>query len=367
MVDLRNKPLLDTTADAELFVEPAGLGRIDAALRSGLNVAILGERGVGKTTLARQLTRLLREQGKPVVFVSAEPASDAADAVASIREQLATADGIPEALQQAVSSPAESERLADLARSLAVSASQPTVVVVDGIDADSGHELFGRLRDVLWQAPVTWVVTGPDRGLLAPPADSFFEQVTELSPLTVGQVDELLKRRLGADARKLPVHDIAEASEGNPRRALELARDVVIDRQDLASVLEQRALRESRVSELGRAPSMLLAEIEQLARPVWASDEELLARMGWTRNRAVQVLGQLEHEGFLRSYSDRGPRGGSVKMYSIPSRGSVSGSASGPRSRSVSGSASGPRSKSVSGAGQQRGRGTTPEAGPEWE
>jgi hypothetical protein len=236
-----------------------------------------------------------------------------------------------------------------------VTAPQPTVVVLDGIDADSGHELFGRLRDVLWQAPVSWVVTARDRGLLAPPADSFFEQVIELSPLAVDEVDELLKRRLGDDARKLPVHEIALASEGNPRHALELAREVVIDRQDLASVLEQRAVRESRVSELGRAPSMLLAEIEQLGRPVWASDEELLGRMGWTRNRAVQVLGQLEHEGLLRSYSDRGPRGGNVKMYSIPRRGSVSGLASGPRS------------ESVSGAGQQRGRGTTPEAGPVWE
>jgi hypothetical protein len=68
---------------------------------------------------------------------------------------------------------------------------------------------------------------------------------------------------------------------------------------------------------------MLLAEIEQLARPVWASDEELLRRMGWTRNRAVQVLGQLEDEGFLRSYNDRGPSGGNVKMYSITEAGPV--------------------------------------------
>ena len=42
--------------------------------------------------------------------------------------------------------------------------------------------------------------------------------------------------------------------------------------------------------------------------------------MGWTRNRAVQVLGQLEDEGFLRSYNDHGPRGGNVKMYSITPR-----------------------------------------------
>jgi hypothetical protein len=111
--------------------------------------------------------------------------------------------------------------------------------------------------------------------------------------------------------------EIASASDGIPRRALELAREVVIDRQDVARVLEQRALREARASELGRAPSMLLTEIEQLGRPVWSSDPELLARMGWTRNRAVQVLGQLEQAGLLESYTDRGPKGGQVKMFTI--------------------------------------------------
>jgi energy-coupling factor transporter ATP-binding protein EcfA2 len=319
MVDLRNKPLLDTTADAALFVEPPALGRIDAALRQGLNVAILGERGAGKTSLLRQLTRRLREQGKPVAFVNAEPAVDIADALRTVREQLAGADSIPEALQQAAAAPPESDRPADLARSLAVTASEPTVIVVDGIDADTGHELFGRLRDVLWQAPVTWVVAArsSERGLLTPPADAFFEQVSELPPMEVAQLDELLERRLGDDAVKLPVLEIAQASEGNPRRALELAREVVIDRQDLAHVLEERARREARASELGRAPSMLLTEIEQLGRPVWSSDQDLLQRMGWTRARAVQVLGQLEDEGLLRSYTDRGPRGGTVKMFTV--------------------------------------------------
>ena len=97
MVDLRNKPLLDTTADAELFVEPAVLGRIEAALRSGLNVTILGGARDRQHTLARQLTRRLRDQAKPVVFVSAEPARDAADAFGAVRAELAAArDGIPE-------------------------------------------------------------------------------------------------------------------------------------------------------------------------------------------------------------------------------------------------------------------------------
>jgi hypothetical protein len=296
MIDLRNKPLLDTTVDAALFVPPSTLGRIETALGQGLNVAVLGDRGVGKTSMLRQLTRHLRECGKPVAFVSAEPAEGAAGTLIAIREQLADAAGVPQALQAAAVAPVPSDRPSDLARSLAVDAAKPgTVVVVDGIDAETGHELFGRLRDVLWQAPVSWVVAARsnDRGMLAPPADAFFEQVTELAPLEVDQIDELLARRLGVDAAKIPVNEIAQASNGNPRRALELAREIVIGRHDLASVLEQQARREHEASRLGRAPSMLLAEIEQLGRPVWSSDDELLARMGWTRNRAVQVLGQL--------------------------------------------------------------------------
>jgi energy-coupling factor transporter ATP-binding protein EcfA2 len=317
MVDLRNKPLLDTSADAGLFVEPAEFGRIAAAVRQGLNVAVLGGPGVGKTTLLRQLTRQLREEGKPAVFVNAEPAHTTAEALMEVREQLAESPVVPDELKDAALESVASERPADLARSLAVDTSQPVVVIVDGLDETTGHELFGRLRDVLWEAPMTWIVASRDRGLLTPPADVFFEQATELGPRSVGEISELLTRRVGGDSRKLPLSEIASASDGIPRRALELAREVVIDRQDVARVLEQRALREARASELGRAPSMLLTEIEQLGRPVWSSDPELLARMGWTRNRAVQVLGQLEQAGLLESYTDRGPKGGQVKMFTI--------------------------------------------------
>ena len=55
---------------------------------------------------------------------------------------------------------------------------------------------------------------------------------------------------------------------------------------------------------------MMLAEIEHLGRLVWASDEELRGRMGWTRNRAVQLLGQLEDEGFPAATTTAGPAAG---------------------------------------------------------
>jgi len=180
-------------------------------------------------------------------------------------------------------------------------------------------ELFGRLRDILWQAPIGWLIAArsEDRGLLAAPADAFFEVIVDLEPLPPEQIGELLRRRLGDDAGRVPVPELAGASRGNPRRALELTREVVIDRRELASVLTEQARRETRASELGRASSMLLSEIEALGRAVSASDKELLRRMGWTRNRAVQVLRQLEDAGLLHSYTDRGPRGGTAKMYSI--------------------------------------------------
>jgi energy-coupling factor transporter ATP-binding protein EcfA2 len=318
-VNLRNKPLLDTAADASLFVEPPELLRIDAALSQGLNVAVLGGPGSGKTTLLRQLTHRLREQGRPVVFVSAQHADDAAEALRVVREELAHNGAVPKPLAGAARQSVDSGRPEDLVRTLEIPADEPTVVVLDDISAQAGHELFGRLRDILWQAPIGWLIAArsEDRGLLAAPADAFFEVIVDLEPLPSERIGELLRRRLGDDAGGVPLPALADASRGNPRRALELARAVVIDGHELTSVLTEQARHEARASELGRASSMLLSEIQALGRAVSASDEELLRRMGWTRNRAVQVLGQLEHAGLLHSYAGRGPRGGTAKMYSI--------------------------------------------------
>lgn len=318
-VNLRNKPLLDTAADASLFVDPPELARIDVALGQGLNVAVLGPPGSGKTTLLRQLTLRLREHKKPVVFASAQHADDAAQVLQVVRDELAHAEAVPQALRDAAGESADPGRPEDLARTLSTTAVESTVVMLDDVSAQAGHELFGRLRDVLWQAPLSWLIaarTG-DRGLLAPPADAFFEVIVELQPLPAEQISDLLARRLGADAGRAPVPALADVSRGNPRHALELARQVVIERHELAGVLTEQARREARASELGRAPLMLLSEIEAMGRAVSASDEELLRRMRWTRNRAVQVLGQLEDAGLLHSYRSRGPRGGTAKMYDV--------------------------------------------------
>jgi hypothetical protein len=105
-------------------------------------------------------------------------------------------------------------------------------VVLDDIGAQAGHELFGRLRDILWQAPIGSLIAArsKDRGLLAAPAGAFFEVIVDLEPLPSEQIGELLRRRLGEDASHVPRPTLADASRGNSRRLLELAREVVVDR-----------------------------------------------------------------------------------------------------------------------------------------
>ena len=231
----------------------------------------------------------------------------------------ANTEGVPKPLREAAAQSADLGRPGDLAGTLAISADEPTVVVLDDISAQAGHELFGRLRDVLWQAPITWLIAArsEDRGLLAAPADAFFEVVVYLGPLPTMLIREPPASRLGDDAGRVPVDALAGASRGNPRRALELAREVVIDRHALANVLTEQAKREARASELGRAASMLLSEIEALGRAVSASDEELLQRMGWTRTVRCRSSGSWRMPASCEAHPDRGPRGGTAKMYSI--------------------------------------------------
>ena len=61
----------------------------------------------------------------------------------------------------------------------------------------------------------------------------------------------------------------------------------------------------------------MYAELESLGRPVAASDEELLDRLGVTRERASQVLKRLENEGLLESFTEPAERGRPRKLFRI--------------------------------------------------
>ncbi|HSR22512.1 MAG TPA: hypothetical protein VLW53_03100, partial [Candidatus Eisenbacteria bacterium] len=87
---------------------------------------------------------------------------------------------------------------------------------------------------------------------------------------------------------------------GNPRRALDLARRLLTDPQAAEALRHDVLHRRETVERLGAAAAMLLTELET-SGPASASDPGLLARLGWTRARATQVLSRLEEAGLVEA------------------------------------------------------------------
>jgi hypothetical protein len=304
-----------TPLDAPLYVQRAhDLAQIETGLSHGFNVILLGERGAGKTTLLNVLSAQAEATRRKLALVAGGTVSSATDALDRIGRELdpmgnhaasapATSPTAPDPLTAAY------ERLAHIVSHLEWN--RP-VVLLDHLAAPLGWELFGRLRDELWTLELQWVVTAnvdDQARMLAPPADAFFEHTVYLTPLSQGEIVELLDRRdpdgeLGEEVRRA----IAERCEGNPSRALALARRAVLAENPLTAVsrgtvVEQVAL------ELGR-PAARLAD--ELARngPAGPSDEDLLRRLGWSRPRAYQVFEQLNEAGHLEISAEHTGRPG---------------------------------------------------------
>jgi energy-coupling factor transporter ATP-binding protein EcfA2 len=318
MERLAGRPLLDTRADTELFVDRDVMSTLLRSAQRGLNVLLLGERGSGKTTLLRRLAYRLREGDGRIepVFVDGSLARDERTFLDLVRYRLGlqpTAIATPSGLQDPI-------QILNLVRGLAEGAGEAgKVILVDHLPSASvAHSLFGRLRDELWQLPFTWIVAADESergGYLVPPADAFFDVVLELPPLTQEEQREFLEKRMGADNPEA-VDALVSLNEGNPRRLLGLGREVVERKVDPGRLLHALSDRDDRVSSLGRSATMLVGEMESLG-PVSASDDRLLDHLGWTRERAVQVLRRLEDAGIVASSHVKGPSGRPRKVYHL--------------------------------------------------
>jgi DNA-binding transcriptional ArsR family regulator len=325
---LSGRPLFATAADAEFYVSlPDVERRLERSVDRQLNTLILGDRGSGKTTLVQHLLFRRREQqqGPPVVYIDGSVARSVMDAVELLRDQLGVAGQLGETFTQNLQSalkpttPGVRDSRLILARLRPLRDVEAAVVIFDGlVDADVVHGLFGRLRDELWALPFTWVVTADTSQrsqVLTPPADAFFETIIELRGLTDDEQRELLRRRLPEDWRK--VSPLIGAERDNPRRLLTVAREAVVDERPIEDLLHAAGARAQRAAQIGRAASTMLAELENLDRPVAGSDEELLQRLGVTRERASQVLKQLEQHGLVESFSEPAERGRPRKLYRV--------------------------------------------------
>jgi energy-coupling factor transporter ATP-binding protein EcfA2 len=303
MLELSGRPLRDTRRDRELFVDrEAEIQAIRAALGHGGNVLVLGARGSGKSSLLHYVGHLLEvEDARPLVAVDGRTATTAQEFLALLGERLNVVSS-----QDAPWPRTETQTLLGaLAQMRAALPDEETIVLVDEMpSAEAARTLFGRLRDELWELPLTWCVTADirDRGAYTePPADAFWRKILELPPLTPAQSEELLRRRLEGDQPSSDVLEwIVENAGGNPRRLLSLAHDVVVDGSDPSELMTKQRERSAKVEQLSEPARRLLAELEA-GGPASPSDEGLRQRLGWSRARASQVFGELLEHGLVRA------------------------------------------------------------------
>jgi hypothetical protein len=321
---LSGRPLLDTRPDHELFVDRVDeISRVRAALDQGLNCLVVGERGSGKTSLARVLMFEERQKSDPadqrlpeLIYVRGAAAETALELLARAADALAQHQGDPPA-DRSEGATSGSGLIAELGER---AGRGRVIMALDDAPADPGNALFGALRDELWSIDLRWLVTvaTADGGALRrPPADAFFESQVELAPLSLDASIDILRRRMGEVPEEL-LQGVAKIGGGNPRRLLDIARELGGDYSQWSALSSAAAEREKALAALGRSARMLAVELEALGGAS-ASDDRLLSRMGWTRPRAVQVLAEMEKAGLVTASSEKTGQGRPRKVYKVVS------------------------------------------------
>jgi hypothetical protein len=302
---LQGRPLYDNPSDARYFVAPREWKDLTRALKRDNNTLLYGARGMGKTTLLRQLQLALRDDGKRVAFVDAVAVTEPLELASRVHDVLDAHKGPSQdaAMLRAMiaaegyASPPPggvSRQLYDTLKSLGDDI-EPTTVLLDASgSAQAVYGIFGRLRDTIWQLPHNWVVAvdETDRAtVLKPPADAFFDLLVGLEGLEADQLLMVLQRRTDELAPSY-ASQIAADSEGNPREAIRSANATLVYGLNPAAELSARARLLDAAANLGRPHGMLMAELLDLGQAS-PSDRVLLDRLGLTRARVSTLMKQL--------------------------------------------------------------------------
>jgi GTPase SAR1 family protein len=311
---LSGRPLLATKLDAKLFVDRPELTQIMGALNGELNVLLVGGRGSGKTSLLRQAARRLHDDdGIHALYIDALRLADASAALVAIADELRGEENpvglaLRETLNGFTSQPGDQLRDQTLRLVRALRVEDQTVVMLDGLDPEVAHTLFGRLRDEIWQTGIVFLIAGEsdnESEFLTPPADAFFDRVVRLQPLDDLQQQQLIARRRERDD---PDWSHLRDPNGNPRALLATLRQAQAAGVEPDAAFARRNELETRASTMGRVHSMILAEIEN-GVVASAADADLLDRLGISRQRAQQVLTDLERGGLVQSATSAGAAG----------------------------------------------------------
>lgn len=296
-----------------------------------MNALVIGEAGVGKTSLLHQLERRLEHDPQLApIFVEGTRRAERPEELLSLlayrldaeRARFSSTGEIAHvAVRRAPRTTAQAllAALRIVREALAQRESRALLILDELPSGEVAHALFGQLRDELWSLPATWIVateTGELAAYLRPPASAFFETVIDVAPLTPDDALELLRRRTADSKVPAPVlREIAEAADDNPRRLVQLARQVLLEGRSIEDAASARAERQDRARELGEAASRLVTYLESHGAAS-ASDDRLLSELGWSRSRATQVLRDLEQAGLVQPTSERG-QSGRRKVYAL--------------------------------------------------
>jgi hypothetical protein len=332
------KPLAQSRADQRQFVDRAReTDAIIRAVAASQPVLLLGERGSGRTSLLNHAAWLLArlKEPRPTVMVSGELASNPPQLLGVLIarvQRLAEPAGsrarwiedlralsMPDGPFGEVAQPAILMELVDLLGERLAALKRPVCLMVDGIAPTVAHAVFGSLRNELWALEgAAWVVVGDSAAetlYLEPPADAFFEHNVKLGPLTDADAAKLLRAHVPA----LSDADIERAiavAEGNPRRMLRAAADIQAGIAPVSSPADEFAQRAT-----AAAGPLAGAIVGYLAThgPAAASDKAMLRQIGASRQRASQLMHELESAGLLETIEQHEPgrRGRPARRFAV--------------------------------------------------
>jgi hypothetical protein len=321
-----SQPLAQSRADQRRFVDRTDeTDAIIRAVAASQPVLVLGDRGSGRTSLLNHVAWLLGRQdgSRQTVMVSGELASNPSQLLGVLVARvgrLAEPGGsrgrwiedlralsMPDGPFGEVAQPAIVIELVDLLGERLAALERPVCLMVDGIAPAVAHGVFGGLRNELWAlANVAWVVAGDSAAealYLEPPADAFFERTVRLGPLTDADAKKLLRAHL-SDLVDADIEQAIAVGEGNPRRLLRAAADI---QAGIAPTSPATHDVEEQAKALAGPLAGALVQYLAANGPAAASDQTMLRQLGASRQRASQLMHELESAGLLETIEQHEP------------------------------------------------------------
>jgi len=333
-----SQPLAQSRADQRRFVDRTReTDAIVRAVAASQPVLLLGERGSGRTSLLNHVAWLLarRKESRDTAMVSGELATSPSQLLGVLVarvQRLAEPPGsrarwiedlralsMPDGPFGQVAQPAILMELVDLLGERLAALERPICVMVDGIAPTVAHAVFGSLRNELWTLPgAAWVVAGDSAAetlYLEPPADAFFEHTIKLGALTDADAARLLR----AHMPELTDDDVERAiavADGHPRRLLRAGGDIQAGIEPVRLAADELMQQATAI-----AGPLAGALVEYLSAngPTAASDETMLRQIGASRQRASQLMHELESASLLETIEQHEPgrRGRPARRFAL--------------------------------------------------